>query len=373
MTSLRSFYRGRTVLVTGHTGFKGSWLSVWLNELGAKVVGYSLDLPSTPNNFEASGLSSRVADIRGDVRDFESFASAVEQHHPSVIFHLAAQSLVRRGYRAPRETFETNVMGTVNVLDAALRIREVEAVVSITSDKCYDASGADHPHREDDRLGGRDPYSASKACAELATNVYRDRRFQSNAVARPAHLPVSSVRAGNVIGGGDWADDRLVPDVVRAASAGQDVIIRNPDAIRPWQHVLEPLSGYLWLAVLMTQDPDRFASSYNFGPRANEPAAPVTSIVESLLAAWDGSKSRMVIERDTSNAEMPVLRVDSTRAESVLRWSPAWPLTDAIANTAAWYRRYYETRGPMFDYSVAQIHEYTETAREKGVAWAAAS
>lgn len=372
--TLESLYNGRTVLVTGHTGFKGSWLALWLHELGAKVVGYSLDPPSTPSNFEASSVASRIEDIRGDIRDFASLSATVEKYRPSMVFHMAAQSLVRRSYREPRETFETNVSGTVNVLDAVLRTREAEAVVCITSDKCYDNDGSPHPHREDDRLGGRDPYSASKACAELATSVYRDATFQRETNPdRTTLLPISSVRAGNVIGGGDWAEDRLVPDIVRAASSGEDVIVRNPDAIRPWQHVLEPLSGYLWLAALMIEWPEKFARSYNFGPRADEPAVPVASLVQSLLSEWNGARSRVVIRKDTSGAEMSVLRVDSTRAEKELKWTPTWQLGDAIGRTAAWYRRYYEARGPMHDYSLSQIREYTDAARSKGAAWAASS
>jgi CDP-glucose 4,6-dehydratase len=374
MTSLRSFYEGRTVLITGHTGFKGSWLALWLHELGARVVGYSLDPPSVPNNFQASDVASFVTDVRGDVRDVAHLQKAVAEAQPSVIFHLAAQSLVRRSYVDPEPTFATNVMGTVNVLDAALRVPSVRSVISVTSDKCYESSEEGKPHGEDDRLGGRDAYSASKACAEIATGVYRDRRFQRNAfLQRSEFLPISSVRAGNVFGGGDWAEDRLIPDVMRAVAGRSDVVLRSPDAVRPWQHVLEPLSGYLWLAVRMADDPAQFASAYNFGPAPNAETMSVHALVRSVLDGWKEATSRIVMDRDTSEREMALLRIDSSRARRELSWQPVWDIGDAVRMTVDWYRHYYEQGGSMLSFSTNQIQQYTEAARQNGVAWAVAN
>lgn len=372
MTRLETFYRGKTVMVTGHTGFKGSWLALWLLRLGSKVIGYSLDPPTTPSHFEATTLGKRMTDIRGDICDCASLQSAVDEHRPAIIFHLAAQSLVRRSYREPRLTFETNVGGTVNVVDAALRNASVEAVVCVTSDKCYADDNSSRPHREDDPLGGRDPYSASKACAELAIRVFEDPVFQREAnPQRGKTLAISSARAGNVIGGGDWAADRLVPDVIRAVTSGHDVIIRNPDAIRPWQHVLEPISGYLWLALMMCAEPQRFSTAFNFGPAPDAPSVDVSSVVQSLLSHWNGSAPAVRISRDQSKTERHALRVDSSRAASDLRWFPAWNLNRAIDETAKWYRSFYEAGSArMFDYSQQQLEAYMTSARDNGVAWA---
>src|SRR5664279_6297378 len=261
MSALADSYRARRVFVTGHTGFKGAWLAEWLGTLGAEVTGYALDPPTQPNLFDALALGARLKHVVADIRDRDRVVAEVHAAQPSVIFHLAAQALVRRAYSKPHETFETNVMGTVNVLEAARACASVRAVVVVTSDKCYQNLETGRAFRETDAMGGRDPYSASKGCAELVTAAYRESFFADGTA-------VASVRAGNVIGAGDWAADRIIPDCLRALVAGQSIVVRNPDAVRPWQHVLEPLSGYLWLGALMLRDGRRFEGPWNFGTAA---------------------------------------------------------------------------------------------------------
>lgn len=362
------FYRGKTVLVTGHTGFKGSWLAIWLTTLGAKVVGYALEPPSEPSNFAASRLAERITHIHGDVRDHRKVEETLREHQPDVVFHLAAQALVRRSYVEPRETFEVNVMGTVNVLEAARRAGSVTAFVSITSDKCYRNLNWPWGYRETDELGGYDAYSASKACAELAIGVYQDDRFQRS--APPVfEMAVASVRAGNVIGGGDWAADRVVPDTVRALADARDVVIRSPDATRPWQHVLEPLSGYLWLGSRLSQDRD-LCTSWNFGPRSVR-AVKVEQVVRRILELWPAPAERLRIERDGSYRESLLLQLDCSKAHHYLGWHATWEIDETLAAIVAWYRRFYERpEADMFGFTARQIEEYAERAREQELSWA---
>lgn len=371
MKPFANAYAGRTVLVTGHTGFKGSWLSAWLVELGAKVVGYALDPPSEPSHFDAIGLAERMVDVRGDVRDYERLAATFAEHRPSVVLHLAAQAIVRKGFDDPRQTFDANFMGTVNVLEAARLTDSVEAVVCITSDKCYANQEWPWGYRETDRLGGHDPYSASKAAAELAIAVYQDRRFQARAVG-DRWIPIASARAGNVIGGGDWAADRLIPDVVRAIASGRDIVLRNPHSTRPWQHVLEALSGYLWLGALMLREPDRFTSAYNFGPRADVRAS-VQEVVDCLLEGWPGHRSTVSVEPDHATAESRLLRLDCERAESELGWRATWELDETLERIVSWYRAFYEDpRNGVYECTASEIESYVCSAREKRIAWATA-
>jgi CDP-glucose 4,6-dehydratase len=363
------YYRGKTVFVTGHTGFKGSWLAAWLTELGAGVVGYSLDPPTTPSHFAAAGLAGRAVDLRGDVRDGPAVAAAMRTYRPDIVFHLAAQALVRPALERPVDTFHTNVMGTVNVLEAAVHCDSVRAIVSITSDKCYENREWVWGYRETDALGGHDPYGASKAAAELVINVYRDRRFQGIV---GADVPVASTRAGNVVGGGDWATDRLVPDILRAVSAGRDLVIRHPDAVRPWQHVLEPLSGYLWLGSRLARDGGRaFADSWNFGPSGTEPVT-VADLATAILDRW-ASGSRVVIERDTSGAESIALRLDSSRAAHRLGWLPTWSTCETVDAIVEWYRSWLaDPSGDVYGRTVAQIERYAGRAADLGRPWAIA-
>ena len=360
-------YRGRKVLVTGHTGFKGSWLCLWLQTLGAEVTGLSFDVPSDPSHFGAIGLASDMNDVRGDIRDFGALQAAFGQHRPEIVFHLAAQPLVRRAFLEPRETFEINVMGTVNVLEAARLCPAVRAVVVATSDKAYRNVGWDWPYRESDPLGGHEPYAGSKACAELVAEVYRQRGFQSHAVPA-SNIAIASARAGNVIGGGDWAQDRLVPDVVRAIKAGSDVTIRYPAAVRPWQHVLDCLAGYMQLAARLADEPGKFEEAWNFGPVDPEPL-PVAALVSRMLERWPGHATRLVVDPGPPGKEAQMLRVDSSKAIRQLGWRPTWSTRAALEASIAWYRAD-QAGGDLRDISLRQIDEYQQAAQALGIEWA---
>lgn len=361
------FYEGKTVLVTGDSGFKGSWLSVWLTHLGARVVGYSLEPPTEPSNFEACRLGDRITHIHGDIRDYESLLRAFSEHRPDVVFHLAAQPLVRLSYVETRYTFDANLMGTVNTLEAARVTDSIRSVVAISSDKCYRNVGTIDGYQEGDQLGGYDPYSASKACAELAIAVYRDERFQASAVP-PRQVPIASTRAGNVIGGGDWAQDRIVPDTVRAIASEADIVVRNPDAIRPWQHVLEPLSAYLWVGALMTRD-RKYCTAWNIGPGEDE-VPTVENVVQGILRRWP-SRTELVINHDRSKKEAQLLRLDCTKAHEELGWRSAWSVERTLDAIVAWYQRFYSDRSTdMYEFATQQIEEYRRSAADKGISWA---
>ncbi|UFN49761.1 CDP-glucose 4,6-dehydratase [Roseomonas sp. OT10] len=363
-------YAGRRVLVTGHTGFKGSWLSLWLRQLGAEVIGVSLDPPTTPSHYAACGMAGQLADLRCDVRDYARLAGILAAEAPEMVFHLAAQPLVRRAFVDPRETFEVNVMGTVNVLEAARRTPSVRAALVATSDKCYRNVGWEWAYRETDPLGGHEPYAGSKACAELVAEVYRDERFQRHAEA-PRGFAVASARAGNVIGGGDWAADRLVPDIVRAIAAGEEIVVRNPEATRPWQHVLDCLSGYLHLGARLLTEPGTAEEGWNFGPRELVPL-PAAALVRLVLDRWPGHSTRLVIRRDPAGKEAQVLRVDSSKAVHRLGWRSAWEAEAALGATIDWYRAHLAGGTEMRDFSIAQIAGYTAAARAAGAGWAVA-
>jgi len=366
---LSSFYKGKTVLVTGNTGFKGSWLCAWLNQLGANVAGFALEPPSQPNNFEASRLVDRIKHYSGDVCDREAIGRCVNEVRPDVVFHLAAQALVRQSYEDPLNTFDVNVMGTVNVLDAARHCDSVESVVSITSDKSYRNQGWIWGYRENDELGGYDPYSASKACSDFVIRCFSDSRFQK-VTGSERLLPIASARAGNVIGGGDWAQDRIIPDIVRAIGNKEDVVIRSPGATRPWQHVLEPLSGYLWLAAKLAEDPEKFVGGWNFGP-ADRDIWPVKNMVSELLERWGPSETQLRIEEDFSGAESKLLRLDCTKAQEYLGWRAVWSVTDALDAIAAWYKTFMEDPDrDMYPILTDQISKFTDRAAEQGVRWA---
>jgi CDP-glucose 4,6-dehydratase len=324
-----AFWRGRRVFLTGHTGFKGAWLALWLARLGAQVTGYALAPPTRPNLFEAAGVAGTLTHVLGDVRDSVALTQALKAAAPEVVFHLAAQSLVRESYRTPVETVATNVMGTVHLLEAARQAPSVRATVVVTSDKCYANHDPLHPCIESDPLGGHDPYSGSKACAEVLTAAWRDSFFGKG----PA---LATARAGNVIGGGDWAEDRLLPDAVRAFAAGQVLRVRSPGATRPWQHVLDPLAGYMLLAEQLVQDGGAVAAAWNFGPAA-EGAATVERVVTLACAQW-GAGARW--ERDASPQpyEAPLLALDAGKARESLSWQPRLALEAAVDWTIAWYR-----------------------------------
>lgn len=350
-------YNGKTVLVTGHTGFKGSWLSIWLTMLGAKVVGYSLEPYSERGNFEACHLHDRLyADIRGDVRDFEKLNETIKTHKPEIIFHLAAQALVRTAYQHPRETYETNIMGSINVLEAVRQNECVKTVVMITSDKCYENVEQIWGYKETDRMGGYDPYSASKGCAELAISSYRNSYFNPKDYTKHGKA-IASVRAGNVIGGGDWSDNRLIPDCIRFIEAGKDIEIRNPIATRPWEHVLEPLSGYLKVGQKLIENPVEYATSFNFGPHISANKT-VLEVVRRLVEYYGKGK---VVDASDPNAvhENTLLNLDVTKAYVMLQWEAKWGLQEAVEKTVDWYKEALNSQD-MYDFCVKQILEHGE-------------
>ena len=324
-----AFWRGRRVFLTGHTGFKGGWLALMLARAGALVHGYALAPPTEPNLFTAAGVQAALAShVVGDVRDAAALSRALHRADPEVVFHLAAQPLVRSSYLAPAETFSVNVQGTVHLLDAARDSPGVRAIVNVTSDKCYANDGSARARREDDALGGHDPYSSSKAASELVTAAYRDSYFAARNVG------VATARAGNVIGGGDWAEDRLVPDFFRALDAGRPLPVRHPDAVRPWQHVLEPLTGYLLLAEALHAEPSRFAGAWNFGPDATD-ARPVAWLLDRL--ATDHRTASWQREPGEHPHEASMLLLDSTKAQTQLGWQPRTALAEALQRTAEWH------------------------------------
>ena len=348
-----NFWRGKRLLLTGHTGFKGSWLSLWLQNMGAQLIGYALPPPTNPGLFVAANVAEGMTSIEGDVRDFSALSNVFEKYRPEIVIHMAAQSLVRRSYQNPVETYATNVMGTVHLLEAVRNMPSVKAVVVVTSDKCYENREWIWGYRENEAMGGYDPYSSSKGCAELVTAAYRQSFFNDEG----NFAAVASVRAGNVIGGGDWAADRLIPDIVRAISEGKPAVIRNPKAIRPWQHVLEPLSGYLQLAQKMYEGGTDYAEGWNFGPR-DEDAKPVQWIVEQLIQQWGQGASWKPDEGEHPH-EAHCLKLDCSKAKLRLDWQPKWPLALALENIVAWHKAQKQGRD-MREFSLNQIAAYLE-------------
>ena len=343
------FWQGRSVFLTGHTGFKGGWIALWLSRLGAKVHGYALAPPTTPNFYSETKLRERVqnSDL-GDIRDLRKLTSAMRVAKPSIVIHMAAQSLVRESYKTPVETFTANVIGTVNVLEAVRQTDTVQAIVNITTDKCYENREWLWPYRENDRLGGHDPYSSSKACAEIVAAAFR------NSFLAEVGIQLASVRAGNVIGGGDWASDRLIPDFLRAMDAGDTLRIRAPHAVRPWQHVLEPLSGYLTLAERLVTDGATFAEAWNFGPEESD-AKPVSWIVERLCQKVP--HTHWALEGSPQPHEAGLLKLDSTKAKTRLGWAPRWSLEMALDKTVEWHHAWKEGQS-MAEVSTMQIETY---------------
>ncbi len=349
-------WTGKRVFLTGHTGFKGGWLALWLAHLGAEVRGYSLDPYTTPCLFEAARVGSRVEDLRGDIRDAAAVDKAMTDFQPEVVFHLAAQPLVRLSYSDPMLTFDTNVMGTARVMDAVRRTPSVRAVVSVTTDKCYENKEWVWGYRETDPLGGYDPYSSSKACAEIVSAAFRQSYFPAGGA-----VGLATARAGNVIGGGDWSDDRLIPDLVRGFQSGEPVAIRRPYAIRPWQHVLEPLHGYITLAErLLSADKAKFATAYNFGPSEDD-ARTVEWIVERMTKTW-GDGASWFQDGDPGVHEAGYLKLDASKARADLGWVPRLRLADALDWTVAWYRAQ-GAGADMQAFTLEQIRAYENLVR----------
>ncbi len=355
---LVSKYNGKNVFITGHTGFKGSWLSLWLSKMGANVVGYSLSPDTTPSNYAVSSVSELLSDeIIADIRNKGVLKSAIKKADPDFIFHLAAQPLVRQSYRCPVETFETNVIGSLNVLESLRELGRPCAAIMVTSDKCYENSGHVWGYRENDPIGGHDPYSASKAAAEIAVSSYRRSFFPADRLDEHG-VYIATVRAGNVIGGGDWAEDRIIPDAVRALSVGKTIPVRNPSAIRPWQHVLEPLSGYLMLGAIMATDKNsEFCTSWNFGPYCGD-ERPVSDLMDLFCKGW-GCGNWKQISAVNAPHEESALRLSIDKATCMLHWAPRWHLSEAIKRTAAWYKKFYDgTKESMQDACFADIEDY---------------
>jgi CDP-glucose 4,6-dehydratase len=362
------YYAGRRVFVTGHTGFKGSWLTQWLLLLGAEVIGYSIDVPTQPSLYESRGLSGQIQDMRGDVRQFQDLQTAMAKFAPEVVIHLAAQPLVLPSYGDPLTTFETNVMGTANVLEAARHCPSVRSVVMVTTDKCYANNEWQYGYREGDALGGHDPYSASKAAAEMVVASYRSSFFGPES-APGQKTGIASVRSGNVIGGGDWATDRLVPDCMRALMEEEPIVVRNPGSVRPWQHVLEPLAGYLWLGALLAREPARYAGAWNFGPDP-ESAVSVEQLVSRVCQAWGGTAQYETVVPGQALSEAGTLRLDCTKARSQLGWRPVYGVGEAVRETVTWYRLTMEDAGRAIPLTVQGIGDYARAAHAKCVSWA---
>jgi CDP-glucose 4,6-dehydratase len=351
-------FRGKTVLITGHTGFKGGWLTLWLESLGAKIIGYSLDPPSNPSFFQETGLEHLITDIRGDILHRDKVSEIVDKFHPDFIFHLAAQPLVRTSYKSPWETFNTNLMGTVNILEAVRLSPHPTTCVCITSDKCYENKEWVYAYRENDSLGGYDPYSASKGAAEIAIASYRNSFF--NTENRDPICSVSSARAGNIIGGGDWAEDRLAPDCIRSLAKGDTIKIRNPNAIRPWQFVLDPISGYLLLALKMKENPIVYSDAWNFGPVYSNNIT-VQNLAEMMIREW-GYGEWVVTSDEKTVHEAGYLKLDIAKAMAKLEWKPVYSIDQAIQKTIAWYKEYYNGKRDMHKFSLEQVREFTQSA-----------
>lgn len=352
-----SFWRGRRVLLTGHTGFKGSWLSLMLQRLGADVAGFALPPPaSSPSLFELAQVGQGMESRFGDIRDLPQVCAYVEEVCPEIVIHMAAQALVRESYESPVETYATNVMGSVHVLEAVRRVPQVRAVLNVTSDKCYENNEWEWPYRETDRLGGADPYSSSKGCAELVTSAYA-RSFLTD-----AGVAVATARAGNVIGGGDWAKDRIVPDAISAFTGLHTLVVRNPLAVRPWQHVLEPLTGYLQLCERMIDNPPKYSRAWNFGPAA-EDVQPVGRVADMLCARW-GNGASWTTSTSSEAHEARLLRLDSSAARAELGWQPTWKVSGAIERTVDWYKTW-ASGGDVREVTLAQADEYQTATNER--------
>lgn len=341
-------YKDKRVFITGHTGFKGSWLSLWLNLLGANVKGYALPPATKPAMYTVLSVKDIADSQIGDILDKTALNKAIFDFQPDIIFHLAAQPLVRLSYTEPFKTYETNVIGTLNVLEAARKCDSVKAFVNITTDKCYENIESDYAYKEDDKMGGYDMYSSSKACSEILSASYR------NSFLKNCGYLLATARAGNVIGGGDWSQDRLIPDCIQAIQNGKEIVIRNPNSIRPWQHVLEPLSGYLTLGEKLLEGKKEFACGFNFGPEMDS-ILTVENIVQKIINSY--GKGKIVIQPDTKWHEAKLLMLDINKAKNALKWIPRYTADTAVARTVAWYKAYYNNQD-IIQFTIKQIKEY---------------
>ena len=362
-------FKNKTVFVTGHTGFIGSWLVLWLQSLGAKVIGYSLEPPTKPSLFETLSLENEITHIIGDIQDKQNLSDNIEKHKPEIVIHLAAQPLVRVSYEDPVETFRTNILGTVNILDSIRKLDYVKACVVMTSDKCYQNLDANSFHKETDPLGGSDPYSASKGAAEIITNSFRNSFFNLEK-NHDKNTGIATVRAGNVIGGGDWARDRVIPDCVRALTTDKKIRVRNPSSIRPWQFVLEPISGILWLSSKLYTNPKKYSEAWNFGPNQMNNTT-VEKVVQNVIKIWNkGDWVDVSKESKDQSIESVSLLLDSTKALNSLEWKTIYSFETAINETISWYKSYYNNHVSMRELSINQIEQYSKKANQMNIAWA---
>lgn len=353
------FWQNKRVLITGHTGFKGSWLSLWLQKLGSEVIGYALTPSSSPSMFNETNVAVEMQSIIGDIRDFEAIKKALVSTKPEIIIHMAAQPLVRRSYIDPIETYSTNVMGTVHLLEAARHSDTVKAIVNVTSDKCYENKELLRGYIENDQMGGYDPYSNSKACSELISSAYRSSFMNPNQYADHG-IALATARAGNVIGGGDWSEDRLIPDIIKKLLANNPITLRNPHAIRPWQHVLEPLSGYLKLAQRLYENTSSVAEAWNFGPEADD-AKSVEWITKELIKAWGENTSYLTHVSEQHLHETNTLKLDCTKSKNKLGWKPKWNTEQVLTKICAWHKAHISDKN-MKDYTLNEISEYEHIA-----------
>ncbi len=349
-----NIYKGKTVLVTGDTGFKGSWLSIWLHELGANVIGYSLEPKTSKDNFSICGLNNKITHINGDIRDDQTLSKVFSQYEPEIVFHLAAQALVLDSYKDPFYTFSTNLMGTVNLFEAVRNTDSVKVAINITSDKCYDNRNWVYGYREIDPLGGKDPYSASKGASEIITSSYLHSFFEKDNTAN-----IASVRAGNVIGGGDWADNRIFPDCMRALAKNEPIIVRNPEAVRPWQHVLEPLGGYLSLGSLLYTDGKKYSGGWNFGPISKNMVS-VKQLVEETIKQWGCGRYIIDQEKNNNNKEAGILNLDISKAVNNLKWHPVLDFGQTVKFSIDEYRVDDFTPEEVFAQRIDHIKKYNE-------------
>lgn len=354
-------FNAKKVFVTGNTGFIGTWLSLWLKSLGANIIGYSLDPPSTPSIFEIIELKKHITNIHGDICDFEKLSKSISKYQPDFVFHLAAQPLVLESYSHPLETFQTNIIGTSNLLESVRNTSSVKVCINFTSDKCYKEPDSGKSFVETDCLGGNDPYSSSKASSEIITSSYQNSFFKN----RNPNLSLSTIRAGNVIGGGDWANNRIIPDCIRSLTKKQPIKIRKPKARRPWQHVLESVSGILCLATKMWLKPKEFSGAWNFGPQNS---ITVQELVEKLINQW-GSGSWEIVSSNNSDHEASDLNLDCTKAQKFLGWTPVFKIEEAISQTILWYQNYIEKKNNMFEFSQNQIENYMTKAKSLNFTW----
>ncbi|WP_294130163.1 CDP-glucose 4,6-dehydratase [uncultured Clostridium sp.] len=360
-----NIYEGKKVFLTGHTGFKGGWLSLFLKKLGAEVLGYSLEPNTEPSFFRICEIEKEIKSVIGDIRDLDYLSQVMNNFNPDIIFHLAAQPLVRISYKEPKMTYETNVIGTLNVYEAARKCKSVKSIVTITTDKCYENKEWSYGYRESDPMGGYDPYSSSKGCVELLTASYRNSFFNDLGVK------VATARAGNVIGGGDWAEDRLIPDFVRATAEGKLLLIRNPFATRPWQFVLEPLTGYLWLGALLLEGKSEYACGWNFGPNDTDILS-VKELLDLSISNW--GKGNYEIDKSVQPHEANLLKLDISNAKSKLKWRPVYDVETAVSKTISWYEEFYRnyfevTSIDMKQLTIKQIEEYISVAKHKKILW----